>query len=95
MRSKINATTIIIATLLLSVGAIPLYQRLSTNDPIVPGTGQIWLDNLRCGLTANRLIDCPGNAIGVHNCQHSKDVGVRCEPVGFRGELNNKYNPLK
>ena len=68
-------------------GAITLYQRLATRDPLTPGTGPIWLDNVNCGLNANRLIDCPrSNAIGVHNCNHNEDAGVRCEPIGFRGK---------
>ena len=42
------------------------------------GTGSIWLDNVRCVGTETRLADCPANAIGSHNCQHSEDAGVRC-----------------
>ena len=69
------------------IGAIPLYQR-TAGDPLTPGTGQIWLDNVNCNLTANRLIDCSrSNAIGVHNCNHGEDAGVRCEPIGFRGMI--------
>jgi hypothetical protein len=71
-------------------GAIPLYQRLSTQDPVTAGTGPIFLDNINCNLTVNRLIDCPrGGNLRVNqtnNCNHNKDVGVRCEPIGFRGE---------
>ena len=73
-------------SLLLSAGAIPLYQPY---DPLTAGTGQIWLDNVNCNLTANRLIECArSNAIGVHNCNHREDAGVRCEPIGYRGELS-------
>ena len=25
-----------------------------------------------------RLTDCPANDIGIHNCYHSQDAGVRC-----------------
>ena len=39
------------------------------------------LDNLRCRDTESRLVDCPHNGLGVHNCVHSDDAGVRCLPV--------------
>ena len=43
------------------------------------GAGQIWLDNVHCRGTETRLIDCPANdELGVHNCGHINDAGVRC-----------------
>lgn len=42
------------------------------------GTGQIVLDNVNCGGQELRLIDCPANALTVHNCAHSEDASVRC-----------------
>ena len=44
------------------------------------GTGQIWLDNVNCTGTEARLIDCPANSPGSHNCNHNEDVGVVCQP---------------
>ena len=45
------------------------------------GTGQIVLDNLGCVGTETSLFSCPGNAVGVHNCAHSEDVGITCQCV--------------
>lgn len=40
--------------------------------------GAIVLDNVRCTGTEARLVDCPSNALGVHNCIHAEDASVRC-----------------
>ena len=42
------------------------------------GSGQIWLDDVRCTSNERRLIECPASNIGSHNCAHSEDAGVRC-----------------
>ena len=42
------------------------------------GTGDILLDNLLCNSRETRLVDCPHNGIGIHNCVHSEDAGLRC-----------------
>ena len=42
------------------------------------GSGQIWLDNVACIGSETRLVDCRANTIGIHNCVHSQDAGVRC-----------------
>ena len=45
------------------------------------GTGPIWLNEVNCSGFENRLLDCVGayNTLGVNNCSHSKDAGVRCQ----------------
>jgi hypothetical protein len=42
------------------------------------GSGAIFLDEVRCVGNESRLIDCPANAIGDHDCIHSEDAGVQC-----------------
>ena len=42
------------------------------------GVGLIHLDNLVCTGSEARLIDCPHNGEGIHNCVHSEDAGVVC-----------------
>ena len=52
-----------------------------TLSAVPDGAGQIWLDNVQCRGTETRLIDCPANALGSHNCAHFEDAGVNC-PTG-------------
>ena len=44
------------------------------------GTGSILLDNVGCIGTETRLVNCQNNGIGNHNCAHSEDAGVTCQP---------------
>ena len=45
----------------------------------VPGTGQIWLDDVNCGSGSyDRLEDCPHKPYGSNNCDHVEDAGVCC-----------------
>lgn len=43
------------------------------------GTGGILLDNLGCSGFESRLLDCSHPTIGIHNCDHNADAGVRCQ----------------
>ena len=45
------------------------------------GTGPIHLDNVHCVGTESRLVDCRSNPLGIHNCGHAADAGVRCVGV--------------
>ena len=54
------------------IGAVPLTFGFTN------GIGQIWLDEVSCRGTESRLIDCPSDGLGTHNCGHSEDAGVRC-----------------
>ena len=43
------------------------------------GSGPIYLSNVECGGSEASLLSCISDPIGVHNCDHSQDAGVRCE----------------
>ena len=45
------------------------------------GTGSIILDNVQCTGSELTLLSCPANPIGSHNCAHSEDAGVTCQPA--------------
>ena len=42
------------------------------------GSGQIWLDNVRCTGNESLLTDCPHQGFGSHNCIPREDAGVIC-----------------
>ncbi|XP_071481643.1 lysyl oxidase homolog 2B-like [Diadema antillarum] len=42
------------------------------------GTGRILLDEISCLGTEKNLLACEHNPIGVNDCSHSEDVGIRC-----------------
>ena len=42
------------------------------------GSGPIWLDDVQCAGTEERLLDCTAQPVGDHNCGHHEDVGVVC-----------------
>ena len=43
------------------------------------GSGGIFLDNLGCYGYESRLLDCTRPTIGIHDCDHSADAGVKCQ----------------
>ena len=66
------STVALFLTTPVFLGSVALYYEFTI------GAGRIWLDNVHCRGTESRLIDCPANALGVHNCGHINDAGVRC-----------------
>ena len=57
------------------LGAIPV-----RNAAFGEGSGSILLDNLICEGHESSLLECVAiDQLGVHNCEHSEDAGVRCE----------------
>ena len=45
------------------------------------GSGPIHYDEVTCNGTETRLADCAHNGVGIHDCSHSEDAGVRCDTV--------------
>ena len=53
--------------------AIPL-QSASFGE----ATGSIYLDSVACTGEELDLLQCQASPVGVHNCDHTEDAGVRC-----------------
>lgn len=45
---------------------------------LASGTGEIWLDDLKCIGRETDVFDCKHSGLGVHKCGHDEDVGVKC-----------------
>ena len=72
VRIKIQSLRLLVQLLLNYAAATAL------NSGFTNGAGEIWLDEVRCLGTESRLVDCPANTLGQHDCGHSEDAGVRC-----------------
>lgn len=65
----------------ISAGARAISGTVPVHDRYNPGTGPIYLDEVRCTGSESALINCSFNTLGVHNCDHNEDAGVSCEGV--------------
>uniref|UniRef100_K1PUY0 Deleted in malignant brain tumors 1 protein n=1 Tax=Magallana gigas TaxID=29159 RepID=K1PUY0_MAGGI len=45
------------------------------------GSGRIWLQNGTCNGDETSIQNCIKSGIGVHQCNHSHDAGVKCVPI--------------
>ena len=56
------------------------------------GSGQIWLDDVRCSGSESSIENCPHDGWGIQNCDHGEDASVicsskLCRPGLFKGHF--------
>ena len=52
------------------------------------GSGTIWLDSVVCTGSETSLLQCSHSGLGVHNCRHDEDAGVKCSSEWIKSSLN-------
>jgi hypothetical protein len=53
-------------------------ERAYTLSYFGSGIGKIWLDDVSCAGHESSLFLCIHRGMGIHNCHHREDAGVRC-----------------
>ena len=44
------------------------------------GVGRVWLTNVQCAGSEQRLLSCAASSNGQNSCMHAQDAGVICQP---------------
>ena len=60
--------------LLVLLVLLKLYHRLDLAKALEPS----FLDDVNCSGEETSLFECSNQGLGVNNCGHSEDAGVRC-----------------
>ncbi|XP_070543452.1 scavenger receptor cysteine-rich type 1 protein M160-like isoform X2 [Ptychodera flava] len=68
----------------LNLGDADAILELGGSSGIAGGSGPIWLDNVMCSGLEGVLQDCVFSPWGDNNCNHYKDVAIRCRGPGVR-----------
>jgi len=55
------------------------------------GSGEIYLDSVVCNGSEGTLLQCTASPIGVHDCDHSEDAGVKCGGILIFSFLPSMY----
>ena len=50
------------------------------SSEVPDGAGPIWVNKVSCVGTEISLFNCDANFSGSHDCNHTNDVGVICQP---------------
>ncbi|XP_067882181.1 deleted in malignant brain tumors 1 protein-like [Heterodontus francisci] len=56
-----------------------------------PGSGPVWLDELKCSSNESFLWKCPSASWGNHDCSHKEDVRVMCSEHKELQLVNGKH----
>ncbi|XP_028407307.1 neurotrypsin-like [Dendronephthya gigantea] len=67
------------------------YFKKGSSSHVLPGSGQIWLDDVRCTGKEQGIASCSHRRWGVHNCVHSEDAGVECKGTGTSYRINRYW----